>query len=273
MTPRAPQTSSTFIVTVSLAALLVLATTFPGCDNSAPPQRPVATTQPQASADAVQIPAAEAQETAAATQPQPSADAEMVEIEIDLPPAMFLGTPKQAPANTTALSTLPPREPLLAPAGAHNVALNKPVTCSDAFPIIGELQQVTDGDKSTADGSYVELSFGKQWLQIDLETPTQIYGIALWHFHSEPRVYRDVIVQLADDADFTTNVRTIFNNDQDDTLRMGVGVDREYFETNEGHLIYVTDQTARFLRLYSRGNTTDDQNHYIEVEVFGLPIE
>ena len=28
---------------------------------------------------------------------------------------------------------------------------------------------------------------------------------------------------------------------------------------------------GRYVRLWSKGNTSDDQNHYTEVEVWGLP--
>ena len=28
---------------------------------------------------------------------------------------------------------------------------------------------------------------------------------------------------------------------------------------------------GRYVRLYSNGNTTNDLNHYVEVEVYGLP--
>ena len=37
--------------------------------------------------------------------------------------------------------------------------------------------------------------------------------------------------------DFIQNVKTLFNNDQDNTSGLGVGTDREYFETHEGKLI------------------------------------
>ncbi len=217
-------------------------------------------------------------EPAASTPAEPAPtttgnDVELVEIELELPQPLFLGTPKEPPANTTALGNLPPREPLRAPQGAKNLALNKPVTSSDDNPIIGTLDQITDGDKEATDGSYVELGSGKQWVVIDLKEPANIYGIVIWHFHADPRIYRDVVVQLADDQDFLQNVRTVFNNDQDNSLGLGVGADREYFESNEGHLIYVKGEKARYVRLWSQGNTADDQNHYIEVEVWGVPAK
>ena len=30
---------------------------------------------------------------------------------------------------------------------------------------------------------------------------------------------------------------------------------------------------ARYVRLYSKGSTADEQNHYVEVEVYGLPAK
>ena len=35
-----------------------------------------------------------------------------------------------------------------------------------------------------------------------------VAAIVAWHFHSQARVYHDVIVQVADDPDFITNVKT-----------------------------------------------------------------
>jgi hypothetical protein len=101
----------------------------------------------------------------------------------------------------------------------------------------------------------------------------EIYAIVIWHYHKEARVYFDVVVQIADDADFITNVRTLFNNDIDNSAGLGVGQDKYYVETNEGKLIDAKGVHARYVRLYSKGNTSNDLNHYIEVEVYGRPVE
>jgi len=82
-------------------------------------------------------------------------------------------------------------------------------------------------------------------------------------------VYRDVIVQVSDDPDFITNVKTIFNNDHDNSAGLGIGKEKEYIEVNEGRLINPRGVKARYVRLYSRGNTSNDMNHYVEVEVYG----
>ena len=194
-------------------------------------------------------------------------------VEFKLPKPAYTGTPKNIPAGTTAEKpTGKPRAPWTAPAGVKNLALNKPVTSSDKDPIIGKLDQVTDGDKEGSDGSWVELAPGLQWVQIDLQKPCEIYGVLIWHQHGDPRIYRDVVVQVSDDADFIKDVKTIFNNDQDNSAGLGVGKDREFFETYEGKLIDSAKAPvkARYLRLYSKGNTSDDQNHYTEVEVYGF---
>ena len=135
--------------------------------------------------------------------------------------------------------------------------------------MVGELEFITDGEKGGEEGYYVELSPGKQWIQIDLGKQAEIYAVVIWHFHSQARVYRDVIVQTADDPDFITNVKTIFNNDHDNSSGLGVGKQFDYIETYEGRPFAVPGVKARYVRLWSNGNTSDDMNHYIEVEVFG----
>ena len=162
---------------------------------------------------------------------------------------------------------------LYAAAGTVNLALEKAVTSSDDLPVIGEVEMITDGDKDAAEGSYVELGPFLQHVTIDLGQKSDIYAIVVWHFHKQPRVYFDVIVQVADDADFITNVHTLFNNDHDNSAGLGVGKDKHYVETSEGRLIDAKGVQARYVRLYSNGNTGNDLNHYIEVEVHGKPSQ
>ena len=161
------------------------------------------------------------------------------------------------------------RPPLMVPKGVELLSLKKPVKMSDDNPIAGKAEMVTDGVKEGTDGNWVELGTGLQWVQVDLQRSSEIYAIVLWHYHAEARVYRDVVVQLADDPDFIENVRTVFNNDQDNSAGLGVGKDNEYFEMAEGKLIEVKGEKARYIRCYSKGSTADEQNHYIEVEIHG----
>ncbi len=105
------------------------------------------------------------------------------------------------------------RPDFMVPAGTVNLAKGKKVTSSDNNPVVGTLDLVTDGDKAGDEGSWVELGPGKQWVQIDLAKSANIYAVLVWHFHSQARVYRDVVVQVSDDPTFKSGVTTIFNND------------------------------------------------------------
>jgi len=203
----------------------------------------------------------------------------LVPLEIALPKPLFQGTPKHIGRSPT----LEPynekaRPPFSVPEGTTNLALHKKATSSDSQPLVGELAFITDGDKEGAEGSYVELGPDKQWVQIDLGAAAEVYAIVVWHYHGEARVYHDVAVQLADDSDFIENVQTIFNNDFDNSSGLGVGQQMEYIEDYRGKLINACDTKgepakARYVRLYSKGNTSNDMNHYIEVEVYGKPAK
>jgi tetratricopeptide (TPR) repeat protein len=198
----------------------------------------------------------------------------MVPVRIDLPRPMFVGTPQDSSVPHLEKPLGRSRPPFFAPEGTKNVALGKPISGSDEEPIIGELEMITDGDKEAADGSYVELGPFAQYVTIDLEAVYEIYAIVVWHYHKQARVYYDVVVQIADDVDFITNVKTVFNNDMNNSAGLGLGREMHYTETSEGKLIDVLSQgniKGRYVRLYSNGNTGNDLNHYIEVEVYGRP--
>jgi hypothetical protein len=195
------------------------------------------------------------------------------ELKLTLPKPMFIGTPTNNKSPNLEVITGKPRGPFYVPKGTTLLSLNKPVRSSDMQPVIGELSMVTDGEKEGGDGYFVELGPGKQWVQIDLGSPYALHAILVWHYHSQARVYRDVIVQVSNDKDFLKGVATVFNNDHDNTAGLGIGKDKEYVEVAEGRLIDPKGVAGRYVRLYSGGNTTNDLNHYVEVEVYGTPVK
>ena len=196
---------------------------------------------------------------------------EKVPLQTDLPKPLFVGTP--VPINVPNLEPAQKgkRPDFMVPAGTTNLALGKKVTASDSDPVIGTLDMITDGDKEGDEGSWVELGPGKQWVQIDLAKEADIYAVLVWHFHSQERVYFDVVVQVSDDPAFNKDVTTIFNADANNELGLGSGKDLPYIETYQGKLIDAKGVKGRYVRLYSKGNTTNKMNHYIEVEVWGKP--
>ena len=194
-----------------------------------------------------------------------------VALKTDLPKPLFVGTPVPIKLANLEPARTGKRPDFMVPAGTVNLAKGKKVTASDSDPVIGTLDLITDGDKEGDEGSWVELGPGKQWVQIDLEKEVKIYAVMVWHFHSQARVYFDVVVQVSDDPKFEKGVTTIFNADAANELGLGAGKDLAYIETYQGKLIDTKGVKGRYLRLYSKGNTTNKLNHYIEVEVFGKP--
>ncbi len=196
----------------------------------------------------------------------------LVPLVLKLPAPAFVGTPSDAPTDTTVEKPSgKPRPPLMVPPGVVNVALHKTVTASDTNRPSAELAKITDGQKEAGEQNVVLLRKGPQWVQIDLESPCELYAIVVWHGHDEPKVYHGIVAQVADDAAFTKNVRTLYNNDHKNLDNLGVGADREYFETNEGKLIEAKGTVARYVRLYSHGSTIARLNEYTEIEVYGRP--
>jgi hypothetical protein len=206
--------------------------------------------------------------TLAAAQAPPVGQ-KLVPLPIVLPQPVFEGTPQNLKVPNLEKPRWKAREPFLAPDGVRNVARRKVVASSDTNPIVGELGMITDGERSGEEGYFVECAPGRQHITIDLGAPHEIYAVLFWHYHNAPRVYFDVVVQIADDAGFTKNVRTLMNNDHDNTSGLGAGKDMNYVETSEGRLVDGRGGIARYVRLYSNGNNANNLNHYVEVEVYG----
>lgn len=192
-----------------------------------------------------------------------------VVLNLKLPKPMFIGTPRNIRTPNLERITGEQRKPFYVPEGTIDISRGKPVSSSDEEPVIGEIKMVTDGEKSGEEGYFVELGPGKQFVQIDLKGNFNLYALLVWHYHNQARVYRDLVVQVASEPDFISGVQTIFNNDHDNSSGLGVGKDKEYIETNEGRLIDPRGVKCRYIRLYSNGNTANDMNHYVEVEVYG----
>jgi hypothetical protein len=197
---------------------------------------------------------------------------DLVPLKIKLPAPAFVGTPSDTPIGANVEKpTGAPRPPLMVPLGVVNVALKKTVTTSDTNQLAENLAKITDGDKEASEQGTVLLRKGVQWVQIDLGGPYEIYAIVVWHAHDTPKVYHGVVAEVADDPEFTKNVRILFNNDQSNADGLGAGTAREYFETNEGKLIEGKGTVARYVRLYSHGSTESRLNEYTEIEVYGRP--
>ena len=167
--------------------------------------------------------------------------------------------------------------PVLVHAGGNKpLSQGCTVTSSVAEPSRGELSILTDGDKECDENesTMVKIAQGVQWVQVDLGTSQVINAVCIWRYHPLPRVYRDVVVQLANDVCFTQGVVTVFNNDHDNSAALGIGNEKEYIDDYPGKTIAVPSVRARYVRVYSNGSyldrgAMDTFNYYTEIEVYG----
>lgn len=187
---------------------------------------------------------------------------------IEYPKPLYIGAPKDLMRKHKLRDPWLDVGTMLVPVSTHLISRGRPVTASDSEPVVGELSYVTDGDKEGSDGSYVELGTGPQSVRIDLGDLYHVHAVVVWHYHSQPRAYHDVVVLLSSDEEAAVP-SVIFNNDVDDSLGFGKGEDPEYIETARGRLISAGGPPARYVWLYSNGSTASEMNHYVEVEVYG----
>lgn len=203
-----------------------------------------------------------------------AADGDKEALAVKLPMPTLKGTPDELPTgpNIEKLLEKPPT-PLQIPKGSQNVALNKKVTASDKNPISGTLSMATDGQKEAFDDQVIEMRKGTQWIQVDLEGDYIIYAVALWHDHRWIQLYRDVVIQVSDDPDFTKNVTTVYNNDTDNSSGLGIGADKEYFEQHYGRVVDGKGAKGRYVRTYTKGSNLSALNCMQEIEVYALPAK
>ena len=186
------------------------------------------------------------------------------------------GRPKTVVVYPPNLRTNEVRRPdFMIPPDTVNLAAGKPVTAaSDVEPVMGELSLLTDGGKTSKDWDVVDLMPEQEWVQIDLGRTSTIYGIAVWHYYRNPTVYNDVIVQVADDAAFTQNMRTLFNNDHDNSSGQGKGEDTAFFTRWWAELVDARGENtegtkARYVRVWSREGCQGERVKFVEIAVYG----
>ncbi|MEC1523730.1 discoidin domain-containing protein [Neobacillus niacini] len=150
-----------------------------------------------------------------------------------------------------------------------NVALGK---TSVSGGILQNPARITDG-LSNNSSQFAGLGQGLQYLKLDLGDIYELNSIKLWHFYGDGRTYKDVIVQISNTADFSSGVTTVFNNDLDNSAKQGIGTDSEYAEAATGKIMNFEPVQGRYVRLWSNGSYGNVWNHYVEVEVYGLPVD
>jgi len=198
--------------------------------------------------------------------------AEKVAIKFELPPPHSSGTPKEIKSDNLEPDPGPGklRAPIMVePEYTKKLTTENTKVTTSEEAVTGDNDYVVDGDKTPDATSMLQLPGGLQWVQLDLGAEHTIAAVCVWHDQGDECVYKDVIVQISNDANFVDGVTTIFNNDHDNTAKLGKGKDKEYRERNDGRPMDAKLTKGRYVRCYSNGSTSEPVNNYIEIEVFG----
>jgi hypothetical protein len=162
----------------------------------------------------------------------------------------------------------------MVPPGLTNLALGKPVASSmEEEPIEGKLSQVTDGILKSGAYDTVMLDPGPNYVQIDLGGPYTVFAVVVWHDYKNPVIYRDVIVQVSEDPEFSNPI-TLFNTDHDDSSGLGQGNDPAYWARWWGEIADArgpdkAGTRAQFVRVYTNGGEGEEDSKLVEVKVYG----
>lgn len=165
----------------------------------------------------------------------------------------------------------------------HNLAAGKKATAkwtkdgSDAVKANeGSMANITDGNKaSSAFGVFgADGKTDSSYMEIDLGDVREVSSVNLWRYFQDGRTYRDTVVALSEDAEFTADDQILFNSDKQNHHKLGAGSNEAYAETAEGKSFKAKEGTrARYVRVYMRGQADDKTtNHVVELEVMGRDI-
>lgn len=143
----------------------------------------------------------------------------------------------------------------------------------------GSMSSIVDGNKD-GNGYGVFGADGRtdsSYVQVDLGDVREVKSVGLWRYFQDGRTYRDTVVALSEDADFTKDDVILFNSDIANNHKLGAGKDEPYAETSAGKAFAAPAETkARYVRVYMRGQADDKTtNHVVELEVTGhdLPAD
>ena len=165
------------------------------------------------------------------------------------------------------------RPPFMVRPGMTNLALYKPVSASEE-PVIGDVDQITDGLKKSGQFDYVEIGPGLGWVQVDLGKLRTVHAVVIWHYYKNATIYNDVIVRLADDPEMARNVTTVLNNDHDNSARLGKGDDKAFYTRWWGEIADARGDDGkgtpgRYVRVYTADGMENEPVRFVEIAVYG----
>eukprot|EP01051_Picozoa_sp_SAG22_P010635 SAG22_NODE_967_length_6262_cov_20.374980_1_plen_1008_part_00 len=99
------------------------------------------------------------------------------------------------------------------------------------------------------------------YITVDLGRPILITGVTIWHYYGDDRAYCAQKVALSLTGQFLREEHVVYDT----------GSEYGPPESPDGNSITFPGYTARYVRHWSAGSTTDTNVHFIEVDVYGVP--
>ncbi|MBN2652032.1 MAG: discoidin domain-containing protein [Spirochaetales bacterium] len=121
-------------------------------------------------------------------------------------------------------------------------------------------------DKSINQNNLTNIGKGSSWIAINLGKLVEINRIRIWRDFEKGARYKGVVIELADNPEFSDPVQ-IFNNDKNNINGRGVGTDCEYAEKWTGTIFDVDSQKAQFIRIWSAGSNLSSNNLISEIQI------
>lgn len=122
-------------------------------------------------------------------------------------------------------------------------------------------------------GDQTENVYSKEtnYVQVDLGKNCYIDSMNLvFYYWATDRVYNNVVIVGSNTADFANPV-ILYNADQENFFGFGEGSDESVVATSDG-IDIDTSASARYLRVYTKGNTNNSSVHIVEFSVYGEAI-
>ncbi len=157
---------------------------------------------------------------------------------------------------------------------ANNLMMAEGVSISCAGYLERDnLNAINDGkldDYSAYRGFEQENQYSKEtnYIQVDLGKTCYIDSMNLVFYYSAVnRIYNNVVIVGSNTADFA-DPYVLYNADKENFFGFGEGSAESVVATKEG-IDIETSASARYLRVYTKGNSNNSSVHIVEFSVFG----
>ena len=98
------------------------------------------------------------------------------------------------------------------------------------------------------------------YITIDLGQPCEVIGVTIWHYYGNDRAYCAQKVAVSLTGEF----------DGEEYVAYDTGTEYGPPESPQGNAITFPAHTARYVRHWSAGSTSNPYVHFLEIDVYGV---